>query len=398
MKHASIVPLIGGDTIASQQAFGNRPDYLLSFKAFAANDSHLVNWYDGEVPYIVLDDDGKVPHKVDVVSTVCPCAGLSLLSTTASPDNSKNDWMVNVTKFVLGEMKPEVYWGENAPALSSDMGKAVRERLYAIGRENGYTMTVYRTKSLLHGVSQIRERTFYFFWQGDKTPILNFYDREHLSIEHTILEARGNTQREVINKKKPSDDPYYKYILEEIHGGIDHRKFVNEVVPKEYKRSVSTLDYIHKYLDGRWEKLAPWMEKNGYEKDAARCHYRRSKLDDGKGFMMHSMTFPYNYIGAFVAHYPTGLTHPLEDRYINYREAMTIMGLPDNFQLLRPRSSANHICQNVPVPTARDMATEVKAVLNGKRDHVMSPYVFQNNMKQSTEVSSESTKSLVEFF
>ena len=51
MKYASIVPLIGGETIAMQNVFGKLPEYILSYKAFEANDMQLVEYYRGEVPY-----------------------------------------------------------------------------------------------------------------------------------------------------------------------------------------------------------------------------------------------------------------------------------------------------------------------------------------------------------
>ena len=37
-----------------------------------------------------------------------------------------------------------------------------------IGEDNGYTFSIFKTKSILHGLSQVRDRTFYFFWKGDK--------------------------------------------------------------------------------------------------------------------------------------------------------------------------------------------------------------------------------------
>ena len=42
----------------------------------------------------------------------------------------------------------------------------------------------------------------------------------------------------------------------------------------------------------------------------------------------------------------------------------------------------NHICQNVPFQTARDMAVEVQACLNRKRDMIETKYLFQNNLAQ----------------
>ena len=61
MKHAFIVPLIGGQALGQAAAFGSRPDYLLSYTPFTSNDSHLVNHYN-DVPYILLDEGGKHPH------------------------------------------------------------------------------------------------------------------------------------------------------------------------------------------------------------------------------------------------------------------------------------------------------------------------------------------------
>ena len=51
MKHATIIPLIGGEAIASTKVFGSRPDYIVSYSAFQANESHLLNYWENEVPY-----------------------------------------------------------------------------------------------------------------------------------------------------------------------------------------------------------------------------------------------------------------------------------------------------------------------------------------------------------
>ena len=34
IKHASIVPLIGGETIGSELAFGEKPTYMMSYEDF----------------------------------------------------------------------------------------------------------------------------------------------------------------------------------------------------------------------------------------------------------------------------------------------------------------------------------------------------------------------------
>jgi len=398
LTHASIIPLIGGETIGSERAFGKRPEYFLSYSPFSANDSHIVNWYENEVPYLLIDEGATFPKRVNVVSAVCPCAGLSQMSFGFGDHNPNNKWMETTAQYVLSEMKPDVFWGENAPGFASNIGKNVREKLRSIAAENGYTMTVYRTRSLLHGQPQIRERSFYFFWRGTKTPVLNYYDRPHRKIEDVIIEAsRANSQQEPINKKTPSrDDIHYRFVLEELHGGMSHREFVEKVDPKDVRRSDS-FTYIQN-IGVDLQRLADWLRKEGHDKEADKTLRKKAKLDSGKGVMRRGTMIPKDYIGAFVGHYPTMLTHPVEDRYISYREAMSIMGLPESFELLNPTKSVNHICQNVPVQTAQDMAEEVVAALEGKREWIDAKYVFQRNHDQSVIVGSggkvESTPSL----
>ena len=187
MNYASIVPLIGGETIAMQNVFKKKPEYILSYEDFKANDTHLVEYYKGQVPYYLLGNNRSYDlPSVDVVNTVCPCAGLSSLNTSASSDAAANDWMSTSANYVLGTVKPRVFWGENAPRLASKMGEPIVENLRQIGKKYGYTFSLYKTKSLLHGLSQVRDRSFYFFWKGDKVPKLDFFFRKHKKIEDTI--------------------------------------------------------------------------------------------------------------------------------------------------------------------------------------------------------------------
>lgn len=394
MKHAAIVPLIGGLPLGQERAFGNKPDYLLSYSPFSNNDSHLVNHYKN-VPYILLDQGGKHPHAVDVVGATCPCAGLSSLSPSASADSSVNDWMTTTAKYVLEEMKPKVFWGENAPRFAGEMGKPIVNKLHAIGRENGYTMSIYRTKSLLHGVPQVRERSFYFFWRDDRVPLFSYYDKPRTRIEDLIRSVSKTADlNQVTNKKIPSqDDPFYRYVLEEIEGGITHQQFFNKI-----EKSADVMHYIessgHSYRD-----VKKFMTKNGYDRIASKLDDIQDKLDAGGNIMRRWSVIGKDYIGAFVGHLPQMLTHPDEDRYITYREAMSIMGLPEDFELLNPSRNLNHVCQNVPVSTATDMAREIQNYLDGKLDTVKGTLLYQFNNSKRYEVRDfEEKPSLESFF
>lgn len=404
MKHAVIIPLIGGEAIGVEKATGKPPEYMLSYTPFAANDSHLVNYYKQrglDIPYHNLDEgQPKFDTKVDSVSSVCPCAGLSALSTTSSSDNEKNEWMYKTAEYVFENIQPRVYWGENAPGLMSNIGLGVRKRLIEIASSNGYTASFYRTKSLLHGVPQVRNRSFFFFWKGDKAPVFDYFDRPFPSIEELIANEKSNFQTEPINSKIPSEDPFYRYVLEEIGGGVSHKEFVASYerfgIPVRGNDVVSIIESTPGHPHS---KVETWLRERGHEKQANYIRRIQDKEAIGKGVMRRNTIIPKGHIGAFIGHYPTMLTHPVEDRYISYREAMTIMGLPPDFELLRPRSSINHICQNVPVQTAADMAAEVENALEkpDSREWV-SGTVMQYNTTRSFTVENSTSSSLSTFF
>lgn len=406
VRHASIIPLIGGMALGSELAFGNPPAYLLSYKAFGANEKHLVNYYEyrnKHVPHLLLDDDNTHwSSKIDVVDSTCPCAGLSQMSAGFGDHNPNNQWMPRVASYVLGRIRPEVYWGENAPGFAGKIGKTFREELRKIGQDNGYSMSVYRTRSLLHGLCQVRERSFYFFWRGEHAPLLQYYARPYQKVEATILSAAGNSQREPINRKTPSrDDPYYRFVLEKVHGGIDHKEFCEIVEPSSAARGCDILTYIERRGYNYRTDVAPWMQANGLEREVPKCYYRQDKLDAGGNVMRRGTVIPKDFIGAFVGHYPTMLCHPVEDRYINYREAMHIMGLPADFELLDPQKSVNHICQNVPVTTARDMASQVALHLENRLEKVKlhpGQILFQTNHNKTWRVEGDDDQPTVEDF
>ena len=384
MKHETIIPLIGGVAIASEQAYDDTPpERIYSYEAFGANDSHLVNYYEQrglDIPYHVLDAEGSgsiTPSRnVDVVSTVCPCAGLSTLNHHASADNPLNDWMARTAEYVLGEIKPRVFWGENAPTFAGKTGTKIRQKIYEIGRRNGYTMSIFKTRSLDHGLPQYRGRSFYFFWkEKDSVPTFDEYQRSVYPIEDLLDSVKGNTQRELTNNSTPSENKFYRYALEEIMPGATHAEYV-----AAQTHSIDVLSDMVK--DGKkttFTKLAAYFDKKGDKVEADRCRRRQAKLDSGKGNMIRTVYLPKHRTGAFVGYMPLAMTHYREDRFLSYRECMSIMGLPEDFELLKPKKSLNHVCQNVPVTTARDMANEVYKYLEGKSPMHRGYQVFQRN-------------------
>jgi site-specific DNA-cytosine methylase len=390
---ASIVPLIGGETIAMENVFKTKPKYFLTFDGFQANEEHLRNYYNNEIPYLNLSNGDKHTESVDVVNTVCPCAGLSSLSPSASSNNPANDWMIKSAEYVLSEMSPKVFWGENAPRLASKMGEPVVRRLRKIAEDNGYTFSIFKTKSLLHGLSQVRDRTFYFFWKDNTVPLFDYIEVPPTMIADDIRSVVNDPSDEMsqilCNDKTPSEDPYYKYILEELEGGITHKEFAAKI-----EKTTNVQDYIEEHTT--YNKVAEWMRANGYDNVARKCDRAYHKLKAGGNIMRKGVEIPKDKIGAFVGHMPTSITHPDEDRFLTVRESMSLMKLPNDYKLVNPKRSLNHICQNVPVTTAEHPAAMVKKYLEGKLDSIDTDYMVQDNKKKTYEFVKNSLQ-LTEF-
>ena len=171
-----MIPLIGGSAIGCSRATGNLPLFHLSYSAFAANELHLERHWP-TVPFYRLDkQDFPVEQfkqkygEIDFINSVCPCAGLSMLNTSSKgpsgrgADAQQNQWMLRSAQFVLETIRPKVLWGENAPGLFLSLGADMVPRLRALGMHNGYSFSMVKTNTQLHGLPQQRMRTFYFFW------------------------------------------------------------------------------------------------------------------------------------------------------------------------------------------------------------------------------------------
>ena len=103
--------------------------------------------------------------------------------------------------------------------------------------------------------------------------------------------------------------------------------------------------------------------------------------------MRRTSEIPADYIGAFVGHMPISITHPDEDRYLTYRECMEIMKMPRDFIMLNPKKNLNHLCQNVPVTTAMDMAYNVKRFLYGRSEMIYDDFVIQCNKSRTLQTT-----------
>jgi site-specific DNA-cytosine methylase len=371
---------------------GKPPEAITSYTPFEANDLLLRRYlkkkgYD--VPYYQLDklsekeeiELSKLYGTIDFASAVPPCSALSQAAQRKPGTRGTcevNDWMYKSAIFMLEKVQPKVYAWENAPGLYTNMGLEVRRRLIEIGKTYGYALTFYATNTLRHGLPQYRPRTFGIFYKGEYSPILKNYNNPPLHITEYLKQIPEEvTLQDVYMGCEPDITKFEitKYLVSLY--GKDWRN-----VLLEYKHHLTTYEYLNRkglitdFL--KFQKALPdaseivtkniehIIRKTAMGKNA-RINYRVLGLDR-------------DYVYAVIGEMMGRQVHPTEDRLMNIREFMHLMGLPMDYELDGPKEYVK-ITQNVPVATTEDITKEIVAIINNEREVSTKSVLMQDNTK-----------------
>ena len=408
LKWGTIIPLIGGSAIGCNKATGNLPAFHLSYEAFAANESHIEDYWP-EVPMYRLDhEELDIPdqtfEQVDFVNSVCPCAGLSQLNSASGSASSRgsdavqNQWMYNSSEYVLENVKPKVLWGENAPGLFTKMGEGVVDRLRSIGEKYGYSFSLIKTNTELHGIPQRRIRTFYFFWNTQTVPMLSWKFREKKQLIDYLNEIPEDATHQdmfMVDGKVSDHFKPYEYVLEK--EGLNHADFAAKFKKgtiAQYLETNGLIDDCIKWLEKHYPKRG-FSNKKSTKTFIDMLEHQQYKTGQGLGYWDASPHFFHDSFSALIGRNMFNGVHPVEDRYLNVREMLHLMGLPLDFGIKNPKQ-VNHIAQNVPVTTAMDMANEVKKFCNGEAKMTNFTFMKQDNTNHkiidSVEIGAEPKK------
>lgn len=379
ISYSSIIPLIGGMCFGAEKVLHKLPEYILSYKPFSQNDNLYLNYHDttgNNVHYMnINEDDSLNPKYVDIVVTLCPCAGLSQLNSAKSRGSNapQNEWMYKSSEYVLSKIAPKVLIGENAPALyDGKHGKVVLDILNTIAIKYDYSFSVVKTNSLLHGVPQNRKRSFYYFWKSDTCPILNY-----TNVKSTLSEYLSNSKfdKSLDVKQAPLiGNPEYKFLTYKL--GTDWRKIADKTSLKSLLQLIqinySLQEYIA-YLKGIY------YDENYIDK----IIYVDNKLKAGLNFRDWTPYVTFDNTASLTGA-RTEAIHPTEDRLLTYKELMYLMGLPDDMQVPADRDIPK-LFQNVPSNTAAYWINEAIEVIKGNRQYSNKSFMKQNNVKQIEE-------------
>jgi site-specific DNA-cytosine methylase len=404
MKWAPLIPLIGGMPLGAEKALGTPPQFIASYTGFWENDRHYYHYQNNvlgrSIPYINLSEDSAFTADLDLVVMTPPCAGLSSLNTGKSvavkgAGCQKNEWMYVSARDAITRFNAKILIGENAPALYTTKGKPVADALYRIASEFGYSLTLFRTNTILHGIPQLRDRTFYILSKGNCAKVLpyvnNRYDGE-IADYLKLIPSEASLQNDLIDDRFPQNNPYWNFLK---------YKYPTEDIRLKIHEDGTTSSHFYIVNNSLLQEFYDWSVETN---DIRGLRYSKRTIDkmaQGLGVWDISVAFYKEHTKAVITKNISCAVHPSEDRSYNFREMLHLMAFPHDFEFL-PRKSGKYdfqiVTQNVPVCTAEYVIREATRPTCHK---VCSPlgessYVKQNNIVPDIEVINNS--SLSDFF
>lgn len=312
-----------------------------------------------------------------MVVSLCPCAGLSALNSSTKEGSEKargadaiqNEWMYKSSNYVLENVKPKVLWGENAPGLYTALGKKVADRLYEIGKKHGYSFSMIKTSTALHGIPQNRVRSFYFFWKSDTAPILEWCNRIALPLEKYIEKTPAGPYTNKYFMKDPlTEDPLYQWLTQEEkktphEAALEGNRSLLIYIFREPERIGKAISYLQNREDPKSKKYLALLERA-----------TRKRVWDSTPHINA------NDITAVVGRTLQLSIHPTKHRWMNLQELMWLMGIDGSFVLAH--DGYQQISQNVPVNTAADWSGQVVKWLFGDLQDSGVDYLKQDNIAQ----------------
>lgn len=392
INHAAIVPLIGGFSLAATNITGNLPKAIFSFSGFESNDGLYLNYlaqHDNKVPYIQIDKSPDIDlssyTNLDIIHGVPPCAGLSM-SAQLSPEkrlaSKVNDWMYKSAEFVLGSLKPKIYVFENAPGMFTGVGCSCRDNLKSIASKYAYSINFFKTDTMLHGIPQHRPRTYVVMSNTKTAPIFEFIDTPMPDLSEYLKDIPSDSSMQdkyVCDDYDITEYEITRFLVSKY--GEDWRK-----VLLEHKEHIGSYDYL---LDmGMMEEFRIFVESQYVvdQKCLRDVNHIIKKVNMGKRFRItHKvLLLDKNYVCAVIGELMERNVHPNENRRMNIREYMHLMGMPHDFDIPNKKDYAK-LTQNTPVTTCEDVISECINVIDGKRKFSTEKFVMQNNIKKTLE-------------
>lgn len=393
IKWAAFQPLIGGMALAAENAFGNKPQAIISYDG-VGNDDLYYNYEKDvkgtNIPRFVIDgtlyslaenlkDDKKwddpLLQNLDVVVAVPICAGLSSANTQTNKNSKmgrgsdafQNNNMIGILSNTLKYIKPKVFIFENAVKLATPLGDGIREKLIKMANDSGYGTTIVKVNTINHGLPQHRTRTFFYAFKDSNGVNLTYEHTDPPTISEVI---KGCAKSELYNPGMTANNSWFAY-LKDIFGN-DWKNIWGKEYPGAADAILSDrndFDYAKKFFN---------------EKGQKHLDYWKYKKSIGKGWMGDAPIYQgNNRVNALYGRTMSRQVHPTEDRGFTVREIMRLMGLPDDMP--EPTKMLGMIGQNVPVCTATYYINQINKYFNGELKLSDNKNVMQDFITKSVQ-------------
>lgn len=396
IRYVVAQPLIGGMPLGFEEAFGNPPSAIIT--AGFANDEHYIHYMNEvrklNIPVINTDVDYETfkstkdeelynehCQDVDVLMHVAICSGLSAMNASCSgskargcPDNDQNQNMYALTKLGM-RMNAKVVAFENAPGAYTKSGKATMDRLVQIGKEHEYSTQLIKTDTLLHSVPQTRQRTFIMFYNKSSVPVFNYEKLDYQKLGDYLKNIPENALYQDIIPGK-IDTPLYEFVL----SSTNKSTFLEAVNSLNMKQGTVTAFMATEHIG--FDKAMEYFKDD--DKTYNVVKNAKMKKDNGLNYWDSTpyTSFRGDHTNAVVGKHIHLCINPNEERALNIRELLYLMGMPHDFEMFEPKKNWNHICQNVPVKTAKYIASEINKFLNNELELSNVNFFKQDNIRQ----------------
>jgi site-specific DNA-cytosine methylase len=410
-------PLIGGMPIGFENAFGTPPAAIIT--AGFGNDDHYIKYMNEtrklNIPIINMDSTysqfnteadevlfEKIKGGVDVLMHVAVCAGLSQLNACSSgskkrgcADNDQNQNMYGLTELGF-KMQAKVVTFENAPAAYTNAGKETMERLEEMASAKEYSMQLFRTDTLLHGIPQSRKRTFIMFYRDTNPGLFNYQKKQYTPLAEYLTEVGEGMPHWDEEVAIDSKDQFYDFIIDYTDEPT-YYKAMQKIGPHKNTWTALQLtqevgfDTAIEWFEKKAKELNETSDKDKYLRAARISRHCKNKIEQGLGYW-DSTTYLANdglYVNAVISKNIHRSLHPTEERGYNIRELLHLMGHPHDFEMIDAKKNWNHISQNVPVKTATFVGTQIKEYLDHKLPIASTSFVKQDNIKQRLDTPSQ---------
>jgi site-specific DNA-cytosine methylase len=362
------IPLIGSFYLAQEKynlEIKNEliSKYIFSFDFFKKNEDHLIYNKNVNIDYIdtsfinesySLDIYKNYIKEKDIKSTdlmlaVPPCGGLSLLnSSNRSAESTTNRFIFETIKWYLAQDN-NVLILENAPGIIGKEGKKILNKIKKIFIYNDlidyYKINIIKVNTINYGLPQHRGRSFIIISKNKNNFLLKNYNQQSSILEEYLKQLL--------------------YVADDIDGVIVENNYVKKLLKYIIKYNIIEtikLQNIDKkeYAISTWQYLLKEFDKDNsiFEDDLdlkEKAIYIKSKLNKNMGYWDISPSIIKGKINAICGKSIFNSINPIskEIRPFTVRELMYLMGMPNDFILRNPQKNINHICQAIPVNTAK---------------------------------------------